>query len=104
MALCGCEAKVSAISTENASTIKKTSIHEVSSIKLTKYASILHSPKKIKCLAPRLVTCARQEVTLLDAYILHGVYSAFNTFPFIINVLYLYYMRRKYISDDYYFL
>jgi hypothetical protein len=46
------QANASAISTENASRSQyKTSIHEESSLKHTKNASVLSNPEKIECLA-----------------------------------------------------
>ena len=35
-----------------------------------------------------LITCTRREVTLLDAYVLHGAYSVFNTLLFSIIKFY----------------
>ena len=61
------QTKVSAIAAENASkSLYKTSVHEESSIKLTKNASICRSPKKIECLATWLshVRKAGSHVTL----------------------------------------
>ena len=65
--------RVSAISTESVSRSQyKTSVHEESSIKLMKNASILLNSKY-------LTLCAWLQVTLLAENILHGVYSKFDT-------------------------
>ena len=87
------EANASAISTESTSRSQyKTSIHEESSIKLMKNASII---RKIKYLAPwnSHVRTAASHVTLRKHNITrarYGVYSAFDTlFPSLFTLVYV---------------
>ena len=65
----------------------KTSVHEESSIKYMKTPLFFTVLRKVKCIAPWLVTCTQRQITLLAKNILHGVYGAFDSlFPSLFTI------------------